>query len=255
MRTSSSICLALFLAACGGPSASELAEAHRSAATAQLSKIAALAPIVAAQPPLTSVEWKLPAELRLDFEPFAQQYADDGSRLPNPTYNTAIAYEQHLAKPSEAQSLEWQSGSKDIFLLLVDRSDSWLIEPACLLATGRGRYGSEPVVDNLKNGFSWLERTKYLLVLRLPTRKPPGLVLSELQAGEMKTFEGGQVAGDALLFEIASGAYLGGFAIDVRSANELEVRNSGVHTQLQLALSGDVDRLLEAELAKVARPR
>jgi hypothetical protein len=254
MRSSFLLLACLLLSACGGPSASQLAEQHRAAASAKLAKIAALAPLVAAQPRLTGVEWKLPANLRLDFTPFADQYAADGTRLPSPTYNTAIAYEQHLAKPSEAQNLTWESHSQDLFLLMVDRSESWLIEPACLLESGRGRYGSDPVVENLKSDLVWLEQTKFLLVLRLATRKPPGLVLSELEAGEMKTFQGGQVAGDALLFDIESGACLGGFAIDVRSGSEIEVSNSRVHTQLQLALSGDVDRRIREELAKVGEP-
>lgn len=254
MRTSLSLLALLLLSACGGTSVGEFAEAHRAAASAKLAQIAALAPLVAEQPRLTAVEWKLPAGLRLDFDPFADQYADDGTRMPNPAYNTAIAYEQHLAKPAEAKNLEWESHSGDLFLLLVDRSESWLIEPACLLESGRGRYGSDPVVENLKGGLDWLERTKYLLVLRLPSRKPPGLVLSELQAGEMKSFEGGQVAGDAVLYDLENGACLGGFALDVSSASEVEVRKSGVHTQLQLALSGAVDRRIREELAKVGEP-
>jgi hypothetical protein len=249
-----SLLLLLLLAGCGGRSATQLAEMHRAAASAKLSKIAALAPLVAQQPRLSGVDWKLPEGLRLDFVPFAEQYAEDGTRLPNPAYNAAIAYEQHLAKPSAAEYPKWGSNSHDLFFLTIDRSPSWLIETACLLETGRGRQGSDPVVDNLVNDLGWLERTKYVLVLRLPTRESPSLVLSELEAGEMKSFEGGQVAGDAVLYDVELGTFLGGFALDVSSQSELEVRNSGVHGQLQLALAGNVESRIQEELAKVGVP-
>lgn len=246
--------IVLLLAGCGGESASTLADAHREAASKKLTQIAALAPIVERQPPLTEDVWNLPDGLKLDFVPHAQTFLDNGMPAPNPNYNAALAFQEHIANPSDGESLEWQSGSKDLFLLLVDKSDQWLLEPACLLATGKGRYGSEPVIDNMKRGFDWLERTKYLLVLRLPTRQPPGLILQELQAGEMKSFTSGHVAGDAVLYDLESGALLGGFVIDATSRSEEEVRNADVHGQLRRKLSDAVNEMIQDKLSKVGVP-
>ncbi len=245
--------LILLLAACGGESATALADAHRAASSAALARIAALAPIVEKQPALGEDRWKLPDGLRLDCVPFGERIADDGTRTPNPAYNTAIAFAEHLAKPGEAASLEWQSGNKDTFLLLVDKSDRWLLETAAFLEMGRGRYGSEPVLSNLKQDLDWLERTRYLLVLRLPTRQPPGLVMQELRAGEMKTFTPGRVTGDALLYDLEKSALVGGFPIDVTSAASEEVRNANVHGQLAGKLAEAVNEFVLERVSAVGR--
>jgi hypothetical protein len=247
------LALFLLLAACGGESAASLAEAHRAAGTAKLAKIAALAPLVAAQPLLTADAWQLPPGERLDFVAFTGNLTKEGKREPNPTYNAAIAYEDHLAKPATAENMSWQHG-KDLFLLMCDSSDEWLIGTACLFETGLGRYGSEPVVYNLESGLSALERMKYLLVLRLRTRQPPNLVMSELQAGQMKSFEGGRVAGDAVLYDVEHGTMLGGFTVDAGSDAEVEVRNSRVHDQLQLKLAANANEQIKSKLALVGTP-
>lgn len=246
--------LLLLLAACGGESATALADAHRAAASARLAKIAALAPIVEKQPALVEAAWKLPDGLRLDCVPFGELISATGTRTPNPAYNTAIAFSEHLAKPSAAANLEWQSGNKDTFLLLIDKSDRWLLETACFIESGRGRYGSEPVLSNLKEDLDWLERTRYVLVLRLPMRRPPGLVLKELQAGDMKSFTAGQVAGDALLYDVDNGALLGGFVIDVTSASAEDVRKADVHGQLQRKLAEAVNTNILERVTEVGRP-
>lgn len=177
------------------------------------------------------------------------------SRSPNPEYNTAIAFEHQLAKPSTAESLYWQSGGKDLFLLSgLDHCDQWLIEPACVVETGMGRNGSEPVVSLLEEGFSWLERTKYLLVLRLRTRQPPGLVMEELKAGEMKTFSGGRIAGDAVLYEIDTARFLGGITVEGRSDENVEVRKGSVHSQLQLKLAANAEAEIRKKMEQVGDP-
>lgn len=247
----------LILAGCGGESVQSIVDAHRAAATAQLAKIAALAPAVEKQPLLTQDAWKVPAGVRLDFVPFGETYDSDMRRAPSAKYNTAVVFEHQLAKPSTAEPLYWESAAKDLFLLSgIDHTDRWLLDPACVLETTRGRYDSEPVPSLLAEGFDWLERTKYLLVLRLRTRQPPGLILEELEAGEMKTFSGGRIAGDALLFEIDGATCLGGVAIEGRSDDQVEVRNAGVHSQLRLKLAANTEEVLKQKLAAIGeQPR
>lgn len=246
--------LVFMLAACGGKSAGKIAGEHRAASSTKLGKIAALAKAAEKLPALKSDEWKLPAGLKLNFVPFAETSPVVGEPEPNPDYNTALAFDKHLAQPSRAESIEWRSGSNDIFLLLIDRSDLWLIEPACILETGKGRYGSEPDVDNLIRGFHWLERTRYLLVLRLRTILPPGLIMKELEERDMKSFEGGRVEGDAVLFDIETGDSLGGIVIDVTSPSTAEVRKSDVHGQLRRLLADAVEKSLKEKLAAVGVP-
>lgn len=242
----------LLLAGCGGKSVKSVVDAHRAAATAKLAKIAALAPIVEKQPTLVKDVWNIPQGVRLHYKPFVELYNSDMSRDPHPDYNTAIALEHLLAKPSTADHIFWDSGNKGLFLLSgIDHSQEWLLEPAAVLETGARRYGSEPVASILDEGLSWLERTKYLVVLRVPTRVPPGLVMEELKAREMKTFTGGRVAGDALLYDIESASFLGGFAFEGKSDEKVEVHDTYVHEQLASKLAKNAEEVIKKKLAEV----
>ena len=241
--------LAGLLVACGGPSTGELAELHRVAGTTKLAQVVALAPSVAKLPPVTVEAWQLPAGLKLDFswDPW------DPASSARSAYNAAIAHESQLAQPCASDWITWPK-SVDLFFVSIANAENWLIEPACLLETGKGRRGREPVFDTLNSGLLQLESTKYVLVLRMRTLLRPGLVSAELEANKMESFEPGRIAGDAVLYEIATGAHLGGFAFDISNKSEVEVRDTRVTAQLELELTGNLKSEIVARLKPLGTP-
>lgn len=115
-------------------------------------------------------------------------------------------------------------GPDNAFLFLVGQSSEWLQEPACHLRTGRGLYGGEPN-DNaelLAGRFAILERLDYALVVRIDSLDL-AKVLAHAEGDEAGVFVSGELAGDALLYEVESGSFLGGFPFVVRNKDTVEV--------------------------------
>ena len=185
-------------ASCGGESIGKMVDRHRAAAQPVLDQIKALAPAVQKQPVVTATEWKLPAGVRLDFSPRGA------------TYNAAIAFVEHVTALCDSEWKNWKAGDRgsDLFDPQVHQQE-WMLDPACLLTKGKAWWNEEPSKDILEENLTQFERTKYILVLRLADLAKPGLVYKELEQGKMEHFEPGHVRGDAVLFEIATGTYLG----------------------------------------------
>jgi hypothetical protein len=242
----------LVLVGACGESARQVIERHRQAAEPVLAQIRELGPIVKSQPPVTTTEWKLPAGVKLDFVPSSYE----GQKVvPRPEYNTAIAYEEHVLGLCDSKWKQWSEKPGDDHFPLQIHEQAWLLDPACLLTKGTPWWMDEmPSNAIIDERLSQLERTRYVLVLRLRDLGRPGLISDELAQGEMKHFRPGHVKGDGVLFEVATGAYLGGFPIAVTLPDTVEVRDRDVHGQLALKLAGETKQAIRAELAAVGTP-
>lgn len=231
--------VALVLIACGGDrSAKDIAESHRKTAEPILAQVAKLAPVVAAQAPITTDGFQLPAGVTLDFIPYN-----------NKAFNTGVAYAASLADPCGAEiswdkdpAMEKRIGLPRPFAEGVD----WLRRPACLLAGPPDGTLPEMATD----AFAYLEKVAYVLVIRPTVARHPsmqGMTKEELDTyttsgvlpKDRETFVGGRFAGDVLLYELATAKFLGGFAFAYESAAKVEVGSTGQTESLGYDLLSD----------------
>lgn len=205
----------LAFAACGDP-ATKLIEARRGKSAPHLAAVKKLAPIAAAQAPITDDTLKVPPGL--DFK--------EGQANLNPAYNATIVHAVVLADPCGA------SPPKDITMW-----DEHAFESAsCLLDKGTlNRRGAKPEGRTLTREFDVFDQTKYVLVIRLRTVEMP----SPTEDLALGAFRGGRITGDALLYEIDTGAYLGGFPIDAKPPTSVTVKGHGTQwDQIDDAMNG-----------------
>lgn len=88
-----------------------------------------------------------------------------------------------------------------------------------------------------------LERLRYLVVIRQTHYKSPAIT-------RPGTFASGEYGADALLFELQSSRYLGGFKISAWNSRRVESAGTIDVEALERDLSGDAERSLMDELAK-----
>src|SRR6266545_1794455 len=235
--------LVVATAGCGGGSPSSIADRRRAQAEPKIAALRALAADVDRRPPVTADGWTLPAGEKLDF-----------IWHKNPAHNASIAYAVHLADPCTENDLKYDNldTSDNRFYGPLDDSENWLRGPACLLQNGTWLHGVKDVeAAQVNAAFDRLAATKYALIVRIRTAARPTLVESEIKAGELETFHPGRVAGDALLYEVASGRLLGGFAFDVTSTEKVEVYDRDMHSQLESSLLTDLGSAMRDKIGKL----
>lgn len=216
----------LFLIACGGKSASKIADDHRAKAEPIITQLKELAPIAKAAPQLTTTAWQLPAGVTVDFD----------MTMPNrANANAGALGVEALADPCAGGAYaKWEDGKE--LPIPLDRTTVWLRDPACVLATGKGQHGVEDVEDldkdHLEDQFKLLESVKYVLVVR-PTSAVRPMVKNA------DTFTMGMIAGDVHLYELATKKDLGGFAFSVSSAESIKVIGASQNDQVAEDLTKD----------------
>jgi hypothetical protein len=222
----------LFLIACGGKSAGKIADDHRAKAEPIIAQLKALAPIAKAAPTLTATAWQLPPGVAVDFD----------MTMPNEANANAGAVSLGtLADPCNGDlTIKWNDGKELAFPL--DKTDVWLRDPACLLATGKGKFGNEDLdKDQVERKFKLLESVKYVLVVR-----PTSLVRPVIQDKDQFTM--GTIAGDVHLYELATQKDLGGFAFSVASADTIKVVGPSQSDQVAEDLTKDTRFELSKQL-------
>lgn len=213
----------LFLIACGGKSAGKIADDHRAKAEPIIAQLKALAPIAKDAPKLTTTAWRLPPGVTIDFEMTMANRANA---------NAGALGVEALADPCAGGNFaKWEDGKE--FPVPLDRTNVWLRDPACLLATGKGRYGVEDLdTDWLEDRFKLLESVKYVLVVRPSSAIRPVVKT----AGQ---FTMGMIAGDVHLYELATKTDLGGFAFSMSSADTIKVVGATHNDQVVEDLTKD----------------
>ena len=224
----------LFLASCGGKSASKIADEHRAVAEPIIAQLKALAPIAKDAPQLTDTAWQLPPGIKVDFDMTVPNQANA---------NAGVVTVGTLAEPCNGDlMIKWDDGKEVYFPL--DHTESWLRNPACLLATGKGRLGVEDLdADSVERQFKLLESVKYVLVVRPKTMLRP-MVKND------REFSMGMISGDVHLYELATKKDLGGFAFAVSSKDKVEVVGSRHNDQVTEELTKDTRFHLAEQLGK-----
>lgn len=239
---------------CDGYKIKKSIEAHRDAGKAQLAALNKLAVEVETHPAVTATEWNLPAGVKLDFQPIVHggDYKKP-TREVNANYNAALTHAAYLRTPCQAEWIKWApTPSADLFTMTIDHSQEWLEEPACWLDTNRGKFGSDIVQrpSDVEDKLEQLIRTKYVVALRWRKFDAPSINLVEGTA-TTKSFNPGLVDGDAVVFEIATGKYVGGFPIRIDSGETAKLRKYEGGKELSLQLSTKVNDYIRSTLASV----
>ena len=212
-----------------GETVKSVADKHRAASQPKLDKLKVIAAAAQNQAPVTRDSFDLPPGVKLDF-----------SQMVDRQHNALIANLMYLANPCNAESQAWTPdnlppGPYNRFRAPLDQSDPLLRDPGCVLATGKGVHG-EPAPSVLNDAFIRMERTLYVLVLRVRRAVRPQLSLAEIEARKVETFTAGEIEGDALLYEVETGKYLGGIALNVRNKDKTTVRTKAIADQLEAQL-------------------
>lgn len=248
------VLLSLGGAGCDGYKIKKSIEAHRDAGKAQLAALNKLAVEVETHPPVTAVEWKLPSGVKLDFQPIV--YGGDSkkpTREVNANYNAAMTHAAYLRTPCQAEWIKWgPNPGSDLFIMTIEHSQEWLEDPACWLDTNLGKFGSEIVQrpSDVSAQLDQLIRTKYVVALRLRKFESPSINLVE-GTSKTKSFNPGVVEGDAVVFEIATATYVGGFPIRVESGETAKLKKHEGGKELALQLSSAVGASIRAQLSAV----
>jgi hypothetical protein len=223
----------LLLSACKSAE-QKLLDANREKITAALGQLKALAPIVEKQPPLEEARW-----------PVA------GAKVGE---NTGVVWANVLTGTCNDMRTTYaadNSGS-DYIHLDVDRSEYWFEKPTC------GLEGNENLIMGLsEKDVETLIGMKYALVLRATVKEQAQLDPAEVAASleayqktgkgtDIEHFIPGRLAGDALLYELATGKLVGNFPFDARSSDK--VKASSTYQELVYDLNAQLDRQLRAKL-------
>jgi hypothetical protein len=228
------LCL-LLLAACKSPE-QKLADAHGPKIAATLKSIAALSPLVEKQPALPAPRW-----------PIA------GAKVGT---NTGVVWSNQLTDPCTHWYTTYapDNGGNDFIHIKQDQSEYWLTKPACAVAGNKDKMGGfrQDDVDTLLG-------MKYVLVLHPTQKKAPRIDAGEasasvdeyLKTGKGKNvehFSSGRIAGDALLYELATAKLVGGFPFDASSSDTVKTKTD--FKELVFDLNEQLETQLDATLRK-----
>jgi hypothetical protein len=232
--------VSLALIACGD-SSKDLVTKNKAAIEGQLAKLRTLSADVDKRPPIENDALEVPAGTKLDFQ-------HNG--------NTQTVYPGYLTDPCAGKEIHWVEEGREpthetqILVLPYDRMSSWLIEPACILLTGKGQYGGEMTApDNVKMELEALAKVKFVLVPRLEFKRPTYNIDED---GKVRTFNPGTITGDALVYDLTTAKYLGGFTLAATNANEVEDSSHSVFTSLQNELIDQTNTQIRDKLQKLA---
>lgn len=236
----------VFTASAGcAESVKAVADKHRAASQPKLDKLKALAAAAQQQPPVIRDSFDLPPGVTLDFS----QQVDRKDQ-----HNALSVNVMYLADPCNADDQPWTPdplppGRDNYFRPPLDQSEL-LRGPGCVLARGPDAWGEQsPLV--LNDAFIRMEKMLYVLVLRVRRAVRPVLPPTEMEAPKVETFIAGEIEGDALLYEIESGKYLGGMALDIRSKEKTMVRARAVADQLRSQLLQDASNTLYKKILEL----
>jgi hypothetical protein len=243
------------LAVCGGSkSTKELVDEHRAAAQPVVSALASLASIAKQHPPVNRDGFQLPSTVTLDFV------------FNSPGHNAAVLYGPTLVDPCAGKQ-EWdkdpQRPDRKVEMSAPLDGAEFFRAATCALATGTGEHGVDLIGDMLPEAFKVLTSIKYVLVVRPSVARKPsmdGMTEAELetykQTGKLpppsNTFRGGRLAGDAMLYELATAKRLGGLRFDYQSADKVKVQGSDQIEQLGYDLLKDARFDLAKRLTELA---
>lgn len=248
------LCLvALLGVGCNGYKIKKSIEAHRDAGKAQLALFNKLAVEVETHPAVIATEWNLPPGVKLDFQPIVYGDYQNPKREVNAKYNAAMTHAAYLRMPCQAEWIKWgPTPSADLFTMTIDHSQDWLEEPACWLENNLGKFGSEIVhrPNDVEDRLEQLIRTKYVVALRWRKFDAPTINLVEGTA-TTKSFNPGLVDGDAVVFEIATGKYVGGFPIHLDSGETAKLKKYEGGKELAMQLSTRVNAYIRDTLRAV----
>jgi hypothetical protein len=225
--------LVVLLAAGCGESTKSIVEKEKAAAEPRLAQIAAIAADVPKQPPAKGETFTLPQGVALHF------------RWAAPEHNASVTYDHALPDPCGTAELHWKDKpNAPDYLGPLDTASDWLRPASCLVKTGKWWRDTENIPPEMvKEAFTRLARTKYLVVVRVAEAKCPVI-------GEDSTFEGGHMAGDALVYEVEGAKLLGSFSWQVESKDTVEVKGGGQADQLMYDLLTDAAWVLRDKLGK-----
>lgn len=241
------ILLLLLVCACKSD-LEKLVARHHDKLEAQLDKAAALAPIVEKQPKLTADQWPVPG-VKFTNPYDAQDHSGNAfwewsNQLVDPCTNWTTTY----AKDN--------SGNDFILVTdtLLDTTGGLLEKPSCALTGNMQRAAG---LDEKQA--SYLENARYVLVLRLAIKQKPELDQAEVKADvdayiasgkgkDVSHFVPGRLAGDALLYELATAKLAGGFTFDVTSSDEVSIQGAGLD-EIREDLDKHLATVLAAKLA------
>jgi len=227
----------LFLVA-GCTSGKDVVSKNRDLIDGQLAKLQALSEDVGKRPAVTEDKLDVPGGVKLGFDPAVDRLGE---------FNAAVVYPGFLKDPCDGEEIHWieegRAPGSDTQILGApfDWSQNWLGDPVCLLRKGTGRFGSEPPnKERVEDALKYLSRVKYALVPRLRFLRPTYDIDPD---GKVRTFHPGSIAGDLLLYELATAKYLGAVATAVTNAEKVRDRSSTYQ-----ALQSDLQTRLEAEV-------
>ncbi len=228
----------------------KILDKHKDKLKPQLDKIAALSPIVAKEPKLTTDRWPVP-----------------GVKWPTNVYtdpnggNALWAWSHQLVDPCsnrEATFAKDNTGSDYIILTetQVSTTGDLLGLPGCAVA---GKLEQAAGLD--EHAVTYLEGVTHVLVLRPEVKQVPELDKAESDASYesyMKTGKGkdvehfvpGRIAGDALLYELGTGKLVGGFLFDATNSESVEVKGASAGIQ---EMRFDIAKRLESQIAAKLR--
>ena len=240
------VVLVVFVTACKSD-VDKLLDAHGDKVKAQLTKIAALEPIVAKEAKLAEDHW-----------PVA------GAKLPGNSYqdasgNTMWSWSHQLVDPCTHRFTTYAKDNEGMEFIIM--ADSRISTTSADTAT---MYAKCAVDGKDSGGFDekqalYLERVTYVIVLRPEIKQAPeldrGEVMKDTDAylkGEkgpgVSHFVPGRLAGDALVYELATAKLAGGFRFDVTSSESVSTRGAGID-EIRRDLSSNLEKFLVAKFA------
>jgi len=219
----------------------KLIDAHRGQLVAQLDKLKALAPVVEKQPHLETAQW-----------PVAGVKVGEGGTA-QLIFANKLGHACGFMMPTYAPD---NTGGDYVSLTYVDRSANWFEKVVC------GVEGNEDLMGGLmQQDVDTLLAMKHVLVVRPTVKQVPQVARDEAKASvdsylatgkgkDIEHFEPGRLAGDALLYELATGKLVGNFPFDVRSNATVEVERANYNN-----LVFDLNKQLDAAIQKQLQPQ
>ena len=207
----------------------ELAAKHRDDVEAKFTSLRAIAERVDEISPVTENAYE--AVEPEPKSPGRRNRDRDGELLP---YNTAVVHEEHLALMDT-----WESPNLPVE---VGRTSHIPYVWRVIERIEDGEEGEERHRELFKQ-VSWM---RYVVVLRTLQARAP------VVTGE-HTFEGGSFEGEALVFTLDGGEYLGGFRFAAQNDDQIRAHSSVSDLTLETDLKNNAREVLQAGLAQYAR--
>lgn len=224
----------------------KILDKHGDKLKTQLDKLAALSAIVEKEPPLATETWPVP-----------------GVKWPaniyqNPDGNALWIWSNQLVDPCTNRTTTFAKDNSGSDYIII--TDSTLTTTGDLLQyPGCALTGKKELAEGLdERAVKYLVGVRYALVLRPTVKDAPHLDSAEVSASTdeyLKTGKGkdvehfvpGRIAGDALLYDLATSKLAGGFKFDVTSSETVKVQGAGID-EIQQDVVDHLESALAAKL-------